>query len=369
MVGIEKIGFKLLSRTISSPVNGAIYRLYPAQRFDVLDPNKLIHIVEKLDSPQNEGRGLEVGFEPGSIAAGQDGQGPRAAGPLTITAGTYAMRNPDDQLPGDYAGVDTSGKQKRLSSFGAAFVGIQDAVGNRFNLAPNTHAKIRQPIDPALQATAPAKIALWQYDEQAGAWVESGVATRVGNAYEATVTHFSAVNMDVAFGDGACTRVLVDTSLMPPFQLRMTTNAGPGVPPDHQNQWISDAVNVVVRQPPGVSVNYDVVDADGNVLPAARQTFTVGASSPTGTQWPPPPPIPGDPNAYADCTDGNPIRAEASGYDFYPVPATFAKLPELQDAHQLFALESDADKYSRGTDTRLLCQNRSGPWQDRRCLQ
>jgi hypothetical protein len=54
--------------------------------------------------------------------------------------------------------------------------------------------------------------------------------------------------------------------------------------------------------------------------------------------------------------DGNPIRAEASGYDFYPVPATFAKLPELQDAHQLFALESDADKYSRGTDTRLLCK-------------
>jgi hypothetical protein len=42
-----------------------------------------------------------VEFEPGSIAAGHDGRGLRAIDPLTITV-TYAMRNPYDQLPGDY---------------------------------------------------------------------------------------------------------------------------------------------------------------------------------------------------------------------------------------------------------------------------
>src|SRR6202011_1847562 len=70
----------------------------------------------------------------------------------------------------------------------------------------------------------------------------------------------------------------------------------------HQNQWVSDAVNVVVREPPNTSVTFDVVDGDGHVLPAASQTFTTGASSPTGLLWPPPPPTPGDPNAYSDCT-------------------------------------------------------------------
>ncbi len=300
VLSIEKTGFKLFSHALYAPTNGVIYRLYPAQSFTV-DPTGPIHIIEQAQK-NPEGRGVEVEFDPNTIAAGADGKGALATGPLLITAATYAIHDPSDQLPGDYAGLDKAGKQMRLSSFGSSFVGIQDPAGNRFNLAPGKTAKVRLPIDSALLAAAPATIALWQYDEKTGAWIEAGQATRNGNAYETTVGHFSAVNMDLALGNGACTRVVVDTAVMPAFQLRMTTNSGPGVPPDHQNQWISDAVNVVVRQPPGVSVTYDVVDGDGNVLPLVSKTFTVGASSPTGTQWPPPPPTPGDPNAYADCT-------------------------------------------------------------------
>jgi hypothetical protein len=300
MITIEKTGYKLFSRALYAPVNGAVFRLFPTQQFSI-DPTKTIHIVEKVDSPNAEGRGLEVEFEAGSIAAGRDGRGVLASSSLHVHVGTYGIHSPDDQLPGDYAGFSQDGKQVRLSSFGASFVSIQDAAGNKFNLAPNRKAKIRQPIDPSLLAKAPPQIPFWHYDEEAGVWIQSGQATRVGNVYEATVEHFSAVNMDLDFNDGACTRILVDTSLMPPFQLRMTTNGGPGVPLDHQNQWVSDAVNVVVREPPNTSVTFDVVDGDGNVLPLASQTFTTGASSPTGLLWPPPPPTPGDPNAYSDC--------------------------------------------------------------------
>ena len=164
VIGIEKTGFKLFSRALYAPVNGVVYRLSPTRQVTV-DPRGPIHIVEKVPRQIPTAAAWKWSSKPGSIAAGGDGRGAPATVPLTITAGTYAIRNPEDQLPGDYAGVDKNGKQMRLSSYGASFVGIQDAVGNKFNLAPGRKAKIRQPIDPALLATAPAAIALWQYDE------------------------------------------------------------------------------------------------------------------------------------------------------------------------------------------------------------
>jgi hypothetical protein len=130
-------------------------------------------------------------------------------------------------------------------------------------------------------------------------WIEDGVAIKVADLYETKVTHFSPVNMDLTNGNGACTRINVDLGIMPvPFRIQMTPLTGNfTVDANHQNQVISDALNVVVREPPGIQVRFDMVDSDGNIISAASQTITTGAPSPSGNAWNPPPDPP-----YADCT-------------------------------------------------------------------
>jgi hypothetical protein len=190
-----------------------------------------------------------------------------------------------------------------MQTYGAADIAIEDNAGNPFNLAPGKTATLRVPIDPAMAASAPPTMPVWHYDTKRGLWVEDGAAAKVGNLYETTVTHFSAVNMDLAFTSGACTRIVVDTSVMPvPFKLRMTPlTGGFTVDANHQNQIVggppNPGLNVVVREPPGIQVRFDVIDSNGNTVSAASQTITTGAASPSGIDWNPPlnPP-------YADCT-------------------------------------------------------------------
>jgi hypothetical protein len=306
---IEKPGYKLWSRILHAPVTGANFKLFSAQVYQV-DPTNGFTVIEKRSEEQTRttgdnthGQGVELVFESDAVGSGADGRGALVVAPIKVQVGTYAAHNSDDQLPGDYAGLDKEGKAVRLSSAGASHVSLRDLAGHPLNIAPGKSAILRQPIDAALVAAAPPTIPFWSYDEKRGVWVQEGVAAKVGSAYEAKVTHFSAVNMDLANANGgACTKVIVDTSIMPPFQLRMTPLTGPGEWPDHQNQWVSDDINVIVREPPNTQIQFDVVDGDGNVLPAASQTITTGAASPTGEQCPSPPPAPGDQNAYSDCT-------------------------------------------------------------------
>jgi hypothetical protein len=47
-----------------------------------------------------------------------------------------------------------------------------------------------------MENNPPETIPLWSFDEQKGIWIEEGVATREGNVYVGTVSHFSWVNLD-----------------------------------------------------------------------------------------------------------------------------------------------------------------------------
>jgi hypothetical protein len=311
---IKKLGYQMLSRAIYKPVVGGTYELFRAQDF-VVDPTKPIHVTEKPTKGRDQS-GIQILIDANSLAAGPDGKGVPATATLHLRALTYDMHNPQDQLPGDYGGVDNAGKSYRLSTFGSANVDIQDAAGHSFNLAPGKTATIKMPIDPALLAAAPATIPVWHYDTTRGLWLKDGAATRVGNVYQAKVTHFSAVNMDLAFTSAACTRIVVDTGIMPvPFKIRMTPlSGGFVVAADHQDQIISDSLNVVVREPPGISVKFDMVDSAGNIIAAASQTITTGVASASGVLWNPPPNPP-----YTDCTsevDYNELTVQA----LFPAP-------------------------------------------------
>lgn len=295
-ISVEKIGYQLISQTSYSATKDANYLMHRAVQLK-FNPADGVRYIEKARN-NNDRPAVEVLLEPNSIALGSDGAGPLATATLEMHGAGYDLRDGNNPLPGDFTGLDKNNSPFRLSTFGAADVAITDGAGNHYNIAPGHAALIRIPIDPAMTAIAKATLPVWHFETKDGIWRQDGEATRVGNYYEAKVTHFSTVNMDLAFGDGACTRILVDETIMPtPFKIRMTPQTGGTVSPDHQEQTVSGPVSVVVRQPPGTVIKYEMVDSNGAVISAATQLVTTGASSSTGQQWPVTNSAP-----YTDCT-------------------------------------------------------------------
>lgn len=317
VITVEKLGYQMLSRNLYAPATGSVFKLYRSQDF-LVDPRLQIDITERANTAGTDQKGVRIIIPPNSIAAGLDGKGPLATGILHIRPASYNLNDPNDTMPGDYGGIDSAGHQFRLSTFGSADVQIHDAAGHRYNLVPGKTATVQMPIHPAMLAAAPAAIPFWHYDSKQGVWLRDGAAMRVGNSYEAQSAHFSAVNMDLANSDGACTRIVVDTGIMPvPFRIRMTPLTGNFVvDAGHQDQVIGDGLNVVVREPPNTTVQFDMVDSDGNVIPNASQTITTGLTSASGAMWDPAPNPP-----YLDCTSE--VR-----YDVHTVQALFPVPPQ-----------------------------------------
>jgi hypothetical protein len=321
VITVRKSGYQMLSRVVHAPVTGATFRLIRAQDF-VIDPRGSIKVTER--GKENERAGVTVEIAANSLAEGPDGRGKLASGPLHLRAATYNLHDAEDQLPGDYGGIDKTNQAVRLQTFGSADIAIEDGAGHQFNLAPGKTALVRMPIDPAMLASAPSTIPVWHYDVARGMWTEDGVAVRVADAYETKVTHFSAVNMDLAFNTAACTIIQVDTGIMPvPFKLRMTPLTGNyTVDAGHQNQIVDNNVDIVVREPENIQVQFDVIDSLGNVVAGASQVINTGAATPIAVEWNPPPPPP-----YTDAM-GNPLCSSVLKYNIQTVAALFPSPPQ-----------------------------------------
>ena len=112
-------------------------------------------------------------------------------------AGYYlnpADANFREYMPGDLRGVSTTNKEGILNSFGMLSVDMNDAGGQKLQLAEGKTAAITIPIPTAMQAAAPATISLWYFDETKGIWKEEGTATKQSTNYVGTVSHFSFWN-------------------------------------------------------------------------------------------------------------------------------------------------------------------------------
>jgi hypothetical protein len=103
-----------------------------------------------------------------------------------------------EYMPGDLFGVNSNNEERILQSFGMLSIEMNDAGGEKLQLAPGKTATIQLPIPPILQANAPAVIPLWYFDETSGVWKEEGSAARSGNNYTGTVSHFSFWNCDLS---------------------------------------------------------------------------------------------------------------------------------------------------------------------------
>ncbi|MEN9569179.1 MAG: hypothetical protein RL172_410 [Bacteroidota bacterium] len=100
-------------------------------------------------------------------------------------------------MPGDLRGLNTAGQLKLLQTYGMAAVELTGAAGEKLQVANGKKATIHFPLPAALQASAPASIPLWYFDEVSGLWKEEGSASKNGSTYVAEVSHFSYWNCDM----------------------------------------------------------------------------------------------------------------------------------------------------------------------------
>lgn len=100
-------------------------------------------------------------------------------------------------MPGDLRGLDASGAPKILTTYGMAAVELTGASGEQLQIAAGKKATLTMPLPTAAQASAPASIPLWHFNETKGLWEEEGSATKTGNTYVGEVSHFSFWNCDV----------------------------------------------------------------------------------------------------------------------------------------------------------------------------
>ncbi|HRI35387.1 MAG TPA: hypothetical protein PLD02_16680, partial [Saprospiraceae bacterium] len=104
--------------------------------------------------------------------------------------------NLETKMPGDLIGTRTDNSESLLRSFGMMNVELEDASGNKLNIADGKEATLTMTIPASLLSAATATIPLWYFDTNTGLWKEEGVATLTGNKYIGKVKHFSWWNCD-----------------------------------------------------------------------------------------------------------------------------------------------------------------------------
>jgi hypothetical protein len=102
-------------------------------------------------------------------------------------------------MPGDLRGIDATGAEQGLQSFGMLGVELSGTSGEKLQIANGKKANIKFPIPASILATAPTSIALWSFNDTTGIWKQEGTATKSGNTYVADVSHFSFWNCDAYF--------------------------------------------------------------------------------------------------------------------------------------------------------------------------
>ncbi len=123
--------------------------------------------------------------------------------PYTGNVMVYArFANIDSQdfiqtVPGTMTAIDANGVDSRLRTFGMMEVLMTDASGNALQLS-NSTTTISMPVATSQASTAPSSMPLWSLDETTAIWKQEGIATKQGNAYIGTVSHFTWWNCDIA---------------------------------------------------------------------------------------------------------------------------------------------------------------------------
>jgi len=116
---------------------------------------------------------------------------------------------------GDMAAQRTDNSQVTLYSYGIIKVDMKSDAGEKLQIKSGNTSKITVDIPPSMESTAPSTIPLWFYDDATGLWKEEGTATKQGDKYVGTVSHFSDWNCDVPEGTATVKGLVVDCNMQP----------------------------------------------------------------------------------------------------------------------------------------------------------
>jgi hypothetical protein len=213
--------------------------------------------------------GTKVAFD----GAFQDEAGNAYTGDVTVAMFhlTPSNANISQLMPGMLCAQTADNKQAVLATFGMLNVELRGTSGQKLNLAEGHTAEITMDIDTSQLATAPTSIPLWHFDETMGYWKEDGEATKVGNKYVGTVSHFSWWNCDTFSSTVSLTVTVVDTDGHP------IANAGVGLVVTATNftsyvQTTATNGQVSGLVPANQTITLNIYDTCGNII----STTTIG---------------------------------------------------------------------------------------------
>lgn len=112
--------------------------------------------------------------------------------------------NPDDEhfdryMPATLIGERENGDEASLVTYGMIAVELEDATGQKLNIANGYTVRTEFPVPLSQISSAPAEIALWSLKTTDAFWHEEGTAVRNGDKYIAELPHFSFWNCDAPF--------------------------------------------------------------------------------------------------------------------------------------------------------------------------
>lgn len=153
--------------------------------------------------------GTKVKFD-GSF---KDANGNPYSGSVSVALFNLASSNPylNELMPGSLLATNSAGNARVMETFGMLHVQLTGSSGQNLQIASGHTAEITVPVDASQSSSSPNTIPLWSYNEETGMWNEEGSATKVGNVYVGTVSHFSWWNCDVQF-EQATMKVTVKNS-------------------------------------------------------------------------------------------------------------------------------------------------------------
>ncbi len=170
--------------------------------------------------------------------------------------------NFEELVPGgDLTGINTSNETQTLVSLGMIEVKMYDNTGlNELEIAPGKTAELKFPIDPSQTALAQNTIPLWYLDEAAGIWHEEGQATKSGNLYIGTVSHFSTWNCDYSGPRCDIQGTVVDCNNIPMANMVVTINGFTTVTTNNSGSFTTWV-------PVGYLIQCQVLQANNPVIP------------------------------------------------------------------------------------------------------
>ena len=181
-------------------------------------------------------------------------------------------------MPGSLLASNASGEARVLETLGMLHVELTGSAGEKLNIANGHTAEISLDIDASQLGTSPTTIPLWSFDEANGIWKEEGTATRVGNKYIGTVSHFSWWNCDAPFPQCNLTVTVNNSANLPISNVKVTirrpsqTYAVPGI------TNTSGQVTGII--PANESLTIQILDFCGNVIfTTTAGPFSVGSSN------------------------------------------------------------------------------------------